>query len=230
MVKMMDQINRDIDQGEPDNVKLIFLGDLIDRGKSSKVLLDSFFRLRNKNIIVLKGNHEAALVDSYRGNDAAFRFWLEFGGIATLLSYDIDAATDEVPDLAKLRDEMHRKFDPELIDWLDALPLSYSEGDYFFVHAGIRPGRELAKQLEEDMLWIREPFLNSTDDHGKVIVHGHTVSDEDVVLGGTRIGLDTGAHENGRLTALGLQDSLQWTVCVETSYRDQTGTLAQKTG
>lgn len=215
LLEMMRRINAEISDSDTCEIKLVFLGDLIDRGQNSRVLLESLFQLRHSSLIVLKGNHEATLVDSYRGNENAFRFWLEYGGLSTLRSFGIAAADEVFPDPLRLLEEMRQRIDPAFIEWLDQLPLSHVEGDYLFVHAGIRPGRELAEQTEEDMLWMREPFLSSTVDHGKVIVHGHTVCDAEVNLGGNRIGIDTGAYEHGRLTALGLQDSRQWTISVE---------------
>jgi len=214
LLKMMRKISAELDDSDVSDIRVIFLGDLIDRGTNSRVLLESLSRLRHDNLILLKGNHEATLVDSYRGNESAFRFWLEYGGLSTLRSFGIEAADEVFPDPLRLRDEMHAHIDPALIDWLDELPVSHIEGDYLFVHAGIKPGRELDEQTEEDILWMREPFLSSTVDHGKVVVHGHTVCENDVALGGNRIGIDTGAYEHGCLTALGLQGAHQWTISV----------------
>ena len=77
-------------------------------------------------------------------------------------------------------------------------------GGYFFVHAGIKPGAPLDAQSEADLLWIREPFLFSQRDHGKIIVHGHTPSEEPEVLA-NRINVDTGASLTGRLTCAVLE-------------------------
>ena len=93
--------------------------------------------------------------------------------------------------------EAHRAF-------LDGLALSHIEGGYFFVHAGIRPGVPLDRQAENELLWIREPFLGSTANHGKVVVHGHSVAREPESLA-NRIGIDTGACFGGKLTALVLE-------------------------
>jgi serine/threonine protein phosphatase 1 len=93
--------------------------------------------------------------------------------------------------------EAHRSF-------LDGLTLSHVEGDYFFAHAGVCPGVPLGAQGENDLLWIREPFLGSTADHGKIVVHGHSTVTE-VELRPNRIGIDTGACYGGKLTALVLE-------------------------
>jgi serine/threonine protein phosphatase 1 len=82
-------------------------------------------------------------------------------------------------------------------------------GDYLFVHAGIRPGVPMAEQRLSDMRWIRDRFIEHEGDHGFVVVHGHTISDEVEELP-NRIGIDTGAFMSGRLTALGLEGSGRW--------------------
>jgi serine/threonine protein phosphatase 1 len=94
-----------------------------------------------------------------------------------------------------------------LIEWLDALPGYYEVGDYFFTHAGIRPGIALDQQDASDLLWTRSPFLESRLDHGKVIVHGNSIETGQVKLGRNRIGLDSDEHSV--LTALDLQDGEQ---------------------
>ena len=87
-------------------------------------------------------------------------------------------------------------------------------GDYAFVHAGIRPGFTLEDQEVSDLRWIRGGFLNYEGSFGKVIVHGHTVT-QTVDERHNRIGIDTGAFRTGRLTALGLQGSERWYLSTE---------------
>jgi serine/threonine protein phosphatase 1 len=77
-------------------------------------------------------------------------------------------------------------------------------GDYLFVHAGIDPRVPIEEQKVHDLRWIREPFLSHAEDHGQVVVHGHTITDEPEDCG-NRIGIDTGAFMTGRLTALVLE-------------------------
>ena len=88
--------------------------------------------------------------------------------------------------------------------FLEGLSLFHVEGSYAFVHAGIRPGVALEDQQEQDLLWIRDEFLDDRRDHGRVVVHGHSVSDRPEVLP-NRIGIDTGAYATGRLTCLVLE-------------------------
>ncbi len=188
---------------------VIYLGDYIDRGPDSRGVLDLLIGepLAGFETIHLMGNHEAFLRGFLDGEDVAAA-WLTYGGVETLSSYGLDLAALTgpwpEPDARDLRDaltpaipEAHRAF-------LDGLALSHIEGDYYFVHAGIRPGVPLERQGENEQLWIREPFLGSTADHGKVVVHGHSVAREPEVRA-NRIGIDTGACFGGKLTALVLE-------------------------
>jgi serine/threonine protein phosphatase 1 len=62
----------------------------------------------------------------------------------------------------------------------------------------------LETQDPGDMMWIRNEFLDSGVDHGKVVVHGHSIR-RDPEIRSNRIGIDTGAFDTGRLTALVLE-------------------------
>jgi len=66
-------------------------------------------------------------------------------------------------------------------------------------------------QLQSDMRWIREPFLFDDSDHGFVVVHGHTISEE-VEEHSNRIGIDTGAYRSGILSALAIENGDRWLV------------------
>jgi serine/threonine protein phosphatase 1 len=94
-------------------------------------------------------------------------------------------------------------------EFLESFVDTFRIGSYLFVHAGIRPGVPLPDQKQSDLRWIREPFLENEDDHGFVVVHGHTISDQFDVRG-NRIGLDTGAYRSGILTAMGLEGCDRW--------------------
>jgi len=213
LIRLLEAIRVDSHARPPAAVTLVFLGDFIDRGKDSATLL-KVFSLADadaEDVKVLKGNHEAALVDVYRGDEEALAFWLRFGGRPTLEGLGVtigDGPLDAGAMLARLRNAL----DAGIVDWLDTLPHCWTLGDYFFAHAGIRPRIRLSRQDPDDLLWIREPFLSSRRRHEKVIVHGHTVEPGRPRLGGNRIGIDTGAHETGRLTALGLEGEEQWLI------------------
>ena len=107
-------------------------------------------------------------------------------------------ATDTRAALNYIIPKTHIRFLRDLKPWTQY-------GDYLFVHAGICPGRSLEEQYEHDLFWIRDRFLSSTEDHGMIVVHGHSVK-RTVDQQPNRIGIDTGACYSGVLTALVLQD------------------------
>jgi serine/threonine protein phosphatase 1 len=157
------------------------------------------------------GNHEAALLESLQGDEAAQRLWLNYGGLETLISFGIAPPRDGEDSFSFA--ERLRKHIPEyLIEWLEQLPLHHRSGSYFFCHAGIRPGTPLDRQKSEDLLWIRGEFLESEADHGAVIVHGHSICGTAVEFADNRINLDTGAYATGVLSALGLEDDDRWVI------------------
>ena len=98
-------------------------------------------------------------------------------------------------------DDLRSKLPATHLEFLRSLKQSHVEGDYAFVHAGIRPGVPLDEQVDDDVLWIRSGFLEDKSDHGKCIVHGHTITD-DIDVRPNRIGIDTGAYYSGTLSCL----------------------------
>jgi serine/threonine protein phosphatase 1 len=132
--------------------------------------------------------------------------WFANGGDATLASYGVDPlARIYGPDaLGGLQAMLRARISSRHLAFLHSLRLWYQEGDYLFVHAGVRPGLPIERQSRDDLLWIRGAFLNSTADHGHVVVHGHSIS-RSVERRPNRIGIDTGAFASGRLTCLVLQ-------------------------
>ena len=183
----------------------VYLGDYVDRGPASREVLDYLVhRSKIRRTQFLKGNHELLLAN-FLDDPSTLDDWQRLGGLQTLLSYGLtppinaDARTQK--ELATLFDaaipQSHRQF-------LSQLKTSWICGDYFFVHAGVRPGVALQKQREEDLLWIRREFLACEEDFGKIIVHGHTpVPQADIQP--NRINIDTGAYATGRLTCLVLE-------------------------
>ncbi len=184
---------------------LITLGDYVDRGPGSREVLEilSASPLPGFTCVHLRGNHDTMMRDFLR-DPAAGRLWLMNGGDATCRSYLQDPTAPPVELSAALGEALpprHRAF-------LESLALSHVEGDYLFVHAGLRPGIPLAEQDPEDLIWIRDPFLFSTRDHGRIVVHGHSPSDRPDRQP-NRIGIDTGACYGGDLTCLVLEDDEQ---------------------
>ncbi|MDE0879615.1 MAG: metallophosphoesterase [Sphingomonas bacterium] len=209
---LLRRISDDGDGRARARTTLVLLGDFIDRGPDAADLLRSFSGYASAELVILKGNHEAALVASYRGDVEAVDFWRRFGGRSTLSGLGLSQHEIDTLSTAELVIELRKRISPEIIAWLERLPLSWCSGGYFFAHAGIRPGKRLHRQEERDLLWIRDKFLGSKADHGKVVVHGHSVEPGLPELGGNRIGIDTGAHEHGILSALGLEGEDQWII------------------
>jgi serine/threonine protein phosphatase 1 len=133
-------------------------------------------------------------------------FWVAYGGVATMFSYGVsppDPVTDPA-EVERARTELAAKLPATHIDFLSRLENYRVEGDYFFVHAGVRPGVPLDEQSEDDLLWIREEFLASRTEFGKLVVHGHSISRQPDFQA-NRIGIDTGAFATGMLTCLVLE-------------------------
>jgi len=191
--------------------EIIFLGDLVDRGPDSRGVVDRLLALAEGQAPVrfLMGNHEQVFLRVLEGDVPALRFLIRIGGRETLRSYGITeeeycsldfetlalAARERVP-------ERHIRFLSAFESWIEV-------GDYLFVHAGLRPGVALEDQSIEDLIWIRDDFLKHRDDFGKMVVHGHSIT-EDIDVRTNRIGIDTGAFASGKLTAIGLEKEERW--------------------
>jgi serine/threonine protein phosphatase 1 len=201
------RIADELARNRPERSVVVYLGDYVDRGPDSRAVIDRLLDtpVPADRVVHLLGNHEEAmrrfLVDRSIGSS-----WMGFGGLQTLASYG--ASPDPLlpprewfeqaqAALAAALPDRHRAF-------LDRLALSHREGDYLFVHAGIRPGVAFDCQDPEDLIWIRHEFLDSALDHGCIVVHGHSISAVPQIRA-NRIGIDTGAFYSGRLTALVLE-------------------------
>ena len=183
----------------------VFLGDYIDRGHGSAAVLDLLIeRAGAHHMEFLKGNHEIYLTE-FLENPRVLGAWAQYGALPTLASYGltpiINAGYKEQTELAA---ELCRAMPKSHGEFLAALKPCLTCGDFFFVHAGVRPGTPLSRQHEDDMLWIRDDFLLHEEPFEKIIVHGHTpVKEPDVRK--NRINIDTGAYATGRLTCLKLE-------------------------
>ena len=192
------------DAGEVNNT-LIFLGDYIDRGPDSKGVVERLIHLQRPgwSIVKLRGNHEQLLLE-YLNNPEGYQAWRAIGGAETLLSYGVRPPMfSDAKELRRTHEEFVAQFPRAHFAFLTGLSYSHVIGDYFFVHAGVRPGISLDRQSPEDMLGIREEFLGSDERLEKVVVHGHTPT-ESPVMKPNRIGIDTGAYATNCLTAVKL--------------------------
>lgn len=202
LLKQIGHHDRTCPGGE--EVEIVLLGDLVDRGPDSAAVLETvrYYLDNYRHFTVLKGNHEDVMVRGLSGNQAAFRQWLEIGGDATLRSFGFDPPSEiDETEIGAVIEAARAHVTQDRIDWMRDLPCSLSRGDYFFCHAGVRPHVPLRRQAKADLMWIRDSFLTSDVDHGAIVVHGHTIAPE-VQMCTNRIGIDTGAYKTGVLTAL----------------------------
>jgi serine/threonine protein phosphatase 1 len=203
--RMIASIARDLEARPMADCLTVTVGDYIDRGPDSRGVLDRLARNPfPTDFIALKGNHEALLTTFLRDPSTAVD-WRRLGGLETLHSYGVDVGPlmrgrdyeAAAAALAAALPQAHAEF-------LASLRMSVTAGRYFLCHAGVRPGIPLARQSEDDLLWIRDEFLDSTTDFGKIVVHGHTPTEEPEIHP-NRINIDTGAFMTGRLTCAVLE-------------------------
>jgi serine/threonine protein phosphatase 1 len=195
----------------------VYLGDYIDRGPASRTVLDLLIERRRKcRVVCLKGNHEAFLLDVLN-DPQKFEHWRQFGGLATLRSYGIQVAdTHSTENRNNVIANLASALPVEHLNFLFGLVPCFQCGDYFFVHAGVKPGVSLAKQIESDMISIRNEFLHEHRRFEKFIVHGHTPVREPDIRN-NRINIDTGAYATGRLAMLILEGDTKRVVVHEAS-------------
>ncbi|UYV36923.1 serine/threonine protein phosphatase [Rhodobacteraceae bacterium D3-12] len=210
---------------------VVFLGDLVDRGPDSRAVIDTLLTGidQGRDWTVLRGNHDQLFLDYLTSGQTtsplirSARPWFDkaLGGSATLASYGVDMSLTGPELLAAARaavPEAHRTF-------LASLPFHHTVGPLLFVHAGIRPGVALAAQSNDDLIWIREPFLSHSDPFDHLVVHGHTAVEMPRHYG-NRINLDSGAGWGRPLTAAVITPPRAWplpTLAASRSFLDAYG-------
>jgi serine/threonine protein phosphatase 1 len=194
-------IDADLARQTPARMLHILLGDYIDRGPASREVIDLILaRAAQHDVVALKGNHDA-FVPQALDDPSAMGDWLLMHGVETLASYGLTSANVAKSRLSDLAKAFAAVLPDSHLEFFRGLKPSFSCGDFFFAHAGVRPGIDLDRQLEEDLIWIRQDFLRHEGDFGKVIVHGHTPV-RSVEHRTNRIAIDTAAYATGKLTAL----------------------------
>jgi serine/threonine protein phosphatase 1 len=203
--QLFNRIDEDLKRRPAAKALQIFLGDYVDRGSESAAVLDRLIsRGQTHQTLCLKGNHELYLLE-FLENPALLKVWGQYGGLTTLLSYGLKPTLNaDFEEQIELAAALRLAMPKSHYQFLAELPLTFTCGDFFFVHAGIRPGAPLARQREDDLLWIRDEFLSHEEPFEKVIVHGHSPVREPEVRK-NRINIDTGAYATGRLTCLILE-------------------------
>ncbi len=218
--RLHEKILEDAAQNPRERQVIVYVGDYVDRGPDSvgviELLLASPFAGFERHH--LKGNHEDFML-RFLDNGADGNVWLMNGGIETLQSYGVSLPWDLGGDsqgpsplapgeMESLRLALKAAVPKSHLDFLTHLERHHTEGDYLFVHAGIRPGVPLEKQSEHDLIWIREGFLDYGGDFGTMVVHGHSARSTPDIQD-NRIGIDTKSGYSGRLTALVLDGDSQ---------------------
>lgn len=185
--------------------RLVMLGDYVDRGDDSRMVLMRLHRLSEAAgglMVCLMGNHERMLLDVLEDPQRAGPRWLRHGGLQTLASYGVPPPPSQAGQGAWLdmRDALHQAMGPALVAWLHQLPLLWQSGNVVAVHAALDPDWPPDAQDEQDMLWGHGQFRRRPRRDGIWVVHGHTIVDRPQVSQGV-VSVDTGAYATGVLTA-----------------------------
>lgn len=213
--RLLEDIAEDVrytpyDGAPPDRIVVVSVGDLIDRGPDSKAVVERLLSgapqsgpLAGAQFVTLRGNHEDYLLQ-FLADFSAAPGWLRNGGLEAIRSYVGHLPDGYAADYPALQRLLYRALPPSHLRFLSRMPIRHVEGDYLFVHAGIRPGVPLERQDTYDLMWIRGDFLHSTERAAKMVVHGHTVVTEPEIHP-NRIAIDTGAYRTGMLSCLVLE-------------------------
>lgn len=208
LARMLEKLRKDaLDAPQGADITLVMLGDYIDRGLGSRAVLERLSTLSGMPFRTrfLIGNHEATLRD-FLADAAVGPSWVEFGGGETLASYGIrpPAPGAPAPVWEETREALERALPAHTRAFLDRLEPFVLAEPYVFVHAGVDVTWPLEAQTEQELLWIRDSFLNGRKAFAHVVVHGHT-PEPDYHHDHRRIGIDTGAYLTGVLTAVRLE-------------------------
>jgi len=206
--QLQDSVRSIIEDARNVNGKklIVFLGDYVDRGPDSRSVIEYLLQLQLEDFkhIFLCGNHDDKCLRFLR-EPSRNMDWLNFGGETTLQSYGLDIRHvlrrgGNARDLERF---LADAIPPTHLEFLTRLPVVLEVGRLVFVHAGIRPGIQIDKQRDHDLLSIREPFISQGPKIDTIVVHGHT-SGVVPTTGPNRIGIDTAVFATGRLAVLRL--------------------------
>jgi serine/threonine protein phosphatase 1 len=208
LAPLVEAMIADLDRASARRKVMVFLGDYIDRGPDSKGVIDLLVGLRTRGMFelhFLRGNHEDRM-EAFLADAAYGPGWCDYGGREALQSYGVTPPFDKTDDAAwtTAHETLNAAVDPAQRAFLDGQAYSVSIGDYFFAHAGAEPGVPLDAQDPQQLMWVRQSFLDHPAPFERMVVHGHTPT-EAVHADHRRIGIDTGAYATGVLTGLRLE-------------------------
>jgi serine/threonine protein phosphatase 1 len=213
LIRMHEEISRDLIHAPPEATHIVYLGDYIDRGPDGRGVIEFLIARKGRGDglpkTFLKGNHEAALYEFM--HDPLNEQWLKYGGLDTLQSYGItfDSPVPLPAEKERAAEKLKNVFPKSHFEFFESLELSIDIGGYRFAHAGVDPFIDFNAQTEKELTRIRQPFL-SWHEHPeykpfpKKLVHGHSVSKMPIDYP-HRIGVDTGLYKGGLLTAAVLE-------------------------
>ena len=186
---------------------VVMLGDLIDRGPGSREVIEILMRPLPfaARLVCLKGNHEETLLRGLSGESELLPEWLRHGGFECARSYGVAPSMLEGVSAEVIEHNLGSAIPRAHLRFMASFADTARFGDYLFVHAGIRPGIAIEQQKTQDLRWIRRGFLDSVEDFGFTVVHGHSIALEIEEMP-NRVGIDTGAYKTGTLTAMWIED------------------------
>jgi len=192
-------------RGDQQDCPIIFVGDYVDRGEESAVVLRRLHALSlqtGRTFVFLQGNHEDMMLGFLDNPEEKAPLWLRNGGLQTLSSFQIQGISQNMTGehLVRVRDELVDKLGPDLLAWLRAMPTQWTSGNVSVVHAGARPDVPLNEQARKTLVWGHPTFRRQARSDGQWVVHGHTIVDKVEPQAG-RLGVDTGAYATGCLSA-----------------------------
>ncbi len=192
--------------------RLIFVGDLIDRGPDSAGVLrriHALFQADPERVVCLMGNHERMMLDFLAAPAGRAKRWLNAGGVATLNSFGLATRLPEgagqALHFATLSKSLRTALLPDLLPWITDFPLYWQGAGLAVVHAEALPDRPMETQPETILLWGQTGITSPRPD-GLWLAHGHVIMPQVTITQG-RIALDTGAYRTGRLSAVWLGDT-----------------------
>ena len=217
---MVKEVEADLAASSFENAVTVFLGDYVDRGLGSMRVVELLVGGEwPTSIIALAGNHEDLLL-AFLEDAGVIESWRTLGGLETLHSYGVNVGPAMAKrDFGAIQAAFAACFPEDHRQFVEGLKVSTVIGDYFFCHAGVRPGVPLDRQDRNDLLTIRDAFLSSEAEHGKLVVHGHTPSLVPEIRS-NRIGIDTAGYATGRLTCLVLERDQRRFLYVGDAQRD----------